>query len=308
MPTDHAKVNDILSGCEGLLNDFSLPGGGEHKDRFISIDASKQGLENGSVTSSPHGSPGQPASSSSVVDAEMQRSKKAWGRAIDRYVASVLEDHHSSKEEGSSGASRSARSKKSTRSSKRKSQHPDSYLLSALQGGDNASVSSHASVDIDGHIDDSSFAPINTRGGDEPGNYQYGRRERIKRYLRQEWKPISLIVLVIFVAIVVSASMGGGGGDSSNGQYVDPSISATDDVDNTPAAPPPPVQLSPPVPPTPHPVEVVVDTAIPTYSPTAFPTTDGPATAEPTSDSVRSKMLIMCELLLKSMLYTYLCS
>ena len=205
--TNRGKTNDILSGCDDLLKDFSLPGSrdGEHTDRFVSID---QLNSSNSVTSSSIGSPGQAA-----VDVELARSKQAWGRAIDRYVASVLED--GVKEEGASksGTSRSSRSKKSHKS------HPDNYLLTALEvtsckGDGTASVSSHRSIDGDGRVvDDSSFAPINPFGvyGNASVRYKdkHSRKEKVVQYLKEEWKPISLIALVILATIILSATLGG---------------------------------------------------------------------------------------------------
>eukprot|EP00571_Detonula_confervacea_P008228 CAMPEP_0172322214 /NCGR_PEP_ID=MMETSP1058-20130122/45348_1 /TAXON_ID=83371 /ORGANISM="Detonula confervacea, Strain CCMP 353" /LENGTH=104 /DNA_ID=CAMNT_0013037905 /DNA_START=71 /DNA_END=381 /DNA_ORIENTATION=- len=87
--------NKKKGGCHDLLNDFSLPE--EHTDRFVSIDRSSKTGNGNSITSSPTATPGSTtnrdsSTSNTIVENELARSKKEWGRAIDRYVMSVLED------------------------------------------------------------------------------------------------------------------------------------------------------------------------------------------------------------------------
>ncbi|KAL3767047.1 hypothetical protein ACHAWU_004545 [Discostella pseudostelligera] len=216
MPVSNQKVNSIFAGCEDLLNDLSLPE--EHKDRFVSIDlTSKTGTGN-SIMSSPTSTPG--AARSNNMKSKDKGSKKAWERAIDKYVASVLEDEKEAKGESSTtmkatdtlGSISSRQSRRSTRSNR---PHPDNHLLAALQRDISSSrPASSCSVDIDGHIDDSSFAPINPfnadnsddKNGDTDPN-RSPRLEKVKKYLKEEWKPISLIALVILVTIIVSVSV-----------------------------------------------------------------------------------------------------
>jgi len=218
MPSSsNQKVNDILSGCEDLLNDFSLP----------------------ATTTTTPDSHDKGSSNSESSPTELDRSKKAWGRAIDKYVASVLEDNKSTTSSTIGGGS-SRRSRKSK--NKKQQHHPDNHLLAALQA-DAVSIASSGScsVNIDGHIDDSSFAPINPYGSDDNSNLSnsatpksssndnnpwQNKVEWLKQYLKEEWKPISLIVLVIFVTIVVSAAMGGdnnkGVNEGSGGSQIGP--------------------------------------------------------------------------------------
>ena len=125
------KVADILSGCEDLLNDFALP---EEHDSAASAERRAKHRA-AAATSTLDNTPGSGAStgrpSSVVVESELARSKKAWGRAIDRYVASVLDEHHGDDD---------GRSKKSSRPSKSKRSHPDNHLLAALQSDTASSV------------------------------------------------------------------------------------------------------------------------------------------------------------------------
>ena len=262
MPTTpNSKVKDILNGCEDLLNDFALPE--EHTDRFVSIDSSKEA--GNSITSSPTNSPGQNSS-------ELARSKKAWGRAIDQYVASVLEDNRTNEDGGGSGGGGLSTGLGSPGAMSHRS-HPDNHLLDALQN-DNSSVSSHRSVDIDGHIDDSSFAPINSFGAgrDATTSEKNSRKEQIKKYLKEEWKPISLIALVILVAIVLSASIGGSSGGEKKPENPGFAIETPNDV-ITGSTPTP----SPTVVPSPVPIEPDdLPTASPTYVPTTFLPTANP--------------------------------
>jgi len=268
MPSSsNQKVNDILSGCEDLLNDFSVPA-------------------TAAATPSSH----DKGSSSSEPPTELDRSKKAWGRAIDKYVASVLEDNKSTTSSTIGGGS-SRRSGKSK--NKKQQQHPD-HLLAALQADavSIASSSGSCSVNIDGHIDDSSFAPINPYGSDDNSNHSNSatpkssndsnpwknKVEWLKQYLKEEWKPISLIVLVIFVTIIVSAAMGGDkneGVNEGSGSLVGPDYAMgsreprVSEFDTTTTA-------------------LDNETNWPTFSPTwleEYPTlmpTDSPVTAEPT--------------------------
>jgi len=270
MPSSsNQKVNDILSGCEDLLNDFSVP----------------------AAATTSTGSHGKGSSSElSSSPTELDRSNKAWGRAIDKYVASVLEDNKSTTSSTiGGGPSRSSGKSKN----KKSQQHPDNHLLAALQA-DAVSIASSGScsVNIDGHIDDSSFAPINPYGSEDISNGDKSttpkRRsddspwknkvEWLKQYLKEEWKPISLIVLVIFVTIIVSAAMGGDkneGVNEGSGSLVGPDYAMgsreprVSEFDTTTTA-------------------LDNETDWPTFSPTwleEYPTlmpTDSPVTAEPT--------------------------
>jgi hypothetical protein len=210
MPSSNNKVKDILSGCEDLLNDFSLPE--EHSQRFVSIDLGN------SVMSSPTITPGTNLNTPGVDSEHVQSKqaiKNAWERAIDKYVASVLE------EEKSAGSSLAKSSKNRP--------HPDNHLLDALRI-ETASVSSIPHVKSDGHIfDDSSFEPIDPFGFDREAAYGGSNdskvKQRIKQYLKEEWKPITLISLVILVTIIISATLnsdssGGGNGKPENPVYV----------------------------------------------------------------------------------------
>ena len=168
--------------------------------------------------------------------------RQKWNRAIDLYVASVLD---ASDDENGTRASRTSRSSGSrithgSRPPKQTSVHPDQYLFDAL------SVTSNSSVDRNGNvIDDSSFEPINPFGsGPSTVNQKRGGismfgggssgskrsiTRKVKRYLKEEWKPISLIVLVIAATVVISAVYGtkepvemdsGGGGGAQKGSSV----------------------------------------------------------------------------------------
>ena len=246
------KVNAILAGCENLFNDFDLPE--EHSGRFVSIpkgdnndidDISTPGNDSAKAAVSKkkkQGGKTEELGASKPSSSELARSKKAWGRAIDKYVASVLEDNNKSSTLSSTDKSSSGRSKRSGgsirggSSSQQQMVHPDNHLLAVLQAGSgNASHASSGSysVNINGQIDDSSFAPINPFNDDDmlpksPNDdnksslwKKHNKKiEWLKSYLKEEWKPISLIVLVIFVTIIVSAAMGGGDSDN-NGQVID---------------------------------------------------------------------------------------
>ena len=101
MPSSsNQKVNDILSGCEDLLNDFPLPA-----------------TATATPGSSHKGSNSELSSSSPTI--ELDRSKKAWGRAIDKYVASVLEDNKSTTSSTIGGGS----SRRSGKNKKQQQQH-----------------------------------------------------------------------------------------------------------------------------------------------------------------------------------------
>ena len=236
------KVNDILAGCESLFNDFDLPE--EHSGRFVSIhkgdnndvdDISTPGNDSAKAAVSrkkQQGKTEEQGESNKSSSSELARSKKAWGRAIDKYVASVLEENNKSFT-SSTDKSSSGRSKRSGGSRSIQLVHPDNHLLAAIQAsGDNASHASSGScsVNINGQIDDSSFAPINPFDDDdmlsspnEKSSWKNNKKiEWLKSYLKEEWKPISLIVLVIFVTIIVSAAMGGNDGSGSdNSQVID---------------------------------------------------------------------------------------
>ena len=247
------KVNDILAGCESLFNDFDLPE--EHSGRFVSIhkgdnndvdDISTPGNDSAKAAAvsrkKQQGKTEEQGESNKSSSSELARSKKAWGRAIDKYVASVLEENNKSFTSSSTDKSSSGRSKRSSGSrsiggrgsnSQQKLVHPDNHLLAAIQASsDNASHASSGSysVNINGQIDDSSFAPINPFDDDdmlsspnEKSSWKNNKKiEWLKSYLKEEWKPISLIVLVIFVTIIVSAAMGGNDGSGSdNSQVID---------------------------------------------------------------------------------------
>ena len=225
MPVSDKKVNNIFSGCDDLLNDLSLPE--EHKNRFVSIDLTSKTGNGNSITSSPTSTPGAQNYTKASMS-ERAQSKRTWERAIDKYVASVLEDEKEATGESSStlkvsntpGNRSSAGSRKSARSNR---SHPDNHLLAALQR-DMASdrPSSSCSVDIDGHIDDSSFAPMNPFDDDDDDDVDSDpsgspRLKRVKKYMRDERKPISLIALVVLVTIIVSVSVNNRRSSSSGG-------------------------------------------------------------------------------------------
>lgn len=223
MPESNKKISNIFSGCDDLLNDLSLPE--EHKNRFVSIDLTSKTGNGNSITSSPTSTPGA-RNYTKGSKSEQTQSKRAWERAIDKYVASVLEDENEATGESSStlkvsntpGNRSSAGSQKSARSNR---SHPDNHLLAALQR-DMASdrPSSSCSVDIDGHIDDSSFAPINPFDVDNDEDSDpigSSRLKRVMRYIKDERKPISLIALVVLVTIIVSVSLNNRGSSSSGG-------------------------------------------------------------------------------------------
>lgn len=223
MPVSNKKVNNLLSGCDDLLNDLSLPE--EHKNRFVSIDLTSKTGNGNSITSSPTSTPGA-RNYTKGSKSDQTQSKRAWERAIDKYVTSVLEDEKVATGESSAtlkvsntpGNRSSAGSQKSARSNR---SHPDNHLLAALQR-DMASdrPSSSCSVDIDGHIDDSSFAPINPFDVDDDEDSDpigSSRLKRVMRYMKDERKPISLIALVVLVTIIVSVSVNNRGSSSSGG-------------------------------------------------------------------------------------------
>jgi hypothetical protein len=212
------KVRNILTGCEDLLNDFSLPEEHDsrhrsgHENRFVSID-----LDDNvdSVTSSPTITPGSIVMNNNVNFASQRATatatatiaggtkrggggqtsnKRAWERAIDRYVANVLEEVGSSDSTvsggggggggGGRGSTRSFIANAATggdgggssRSGRKKSHHhhrvhPDNHLLDALRI-ETASASSIPHVKSDGKfdVDDTSFEPIDP--------YDFDRRRR----------------------------------------------------------------------------------------------------------------------------------
>lgn len=226
MPSSNKKVRDILSGCEDLLNDFSLPE--EHNQRFVSID-----LGNGNtVTSSPTITPGTylttPGGNSISAEGDRVRSKRAWERAIDKYVASVLDEEKAggssssslTKDSDSAGGGKSGKSLRSNRL------HPDNHLLDALRI-ETASVSSIPHVKSDGHmVDDSSFEPIDPFGFDRKAAYNGSSdskvKQRIRQYIKEEWKPITLISLVILVTIIISATLNSDSSGAGSDKPVNP--------------------------------------------------------------------------------------
>lgn len=228
MPSSNKKVRDILSGCEDLLNDFSLPE--EHNQRFVSID-----LGNGNtVTSSPTITPGTylttPGGNSISAEGDRVRSKRAWERAIDKYVASVLDEEKAggssssslTKDSDSAGGGKSGKSLRSNRL------HPDNHLLDALRI-ETASVSSIPHVKSDGHmVDDSSFEPIDPFGFDFDRKAAYNGssdskvKQRIRQYIKEEWKPITLISLVILVTIIISATLNSDSSGAGSDKPVNP--------------------------------------------------------------------------------------
>ena len=262
------KVNDILAGCEDLLNGVDLPREQSGRSRNNTT-----GHTNNSISSSHLYTPGS-SSRQSVASSSSSRDK-AWGRAIDKYVASVLEDSRSEADRSTkSGGGRSHRSGKRKKTNRQRP-HPDNHLLAALQSDSKSVASSNGScsVNIDGRIDDSSFEPINPF--DLNGDSSHPRRKKscgrwdkqvewVKEYLKEEWKPISLIVLVIFVTIIISAVKGGdGNGDMP--KVENPGF-AMDGGDNG----------------------LIIETDMPTFSPTwdeGYPTfapTNDPVSEQPT--------------------------
>ena len=272
------KVNDILSGCEDLLNDVDLPR--EQSGRTLNNNTAEH---NNSILSTPSSSSRQrPSQGASVSPSSSSSRDKAWGRAIDKYVASVLEDSRSEETNGDGstksggGRHRSGKGKKSNRR-----QHPDNHLLAALQSDSKSMTSSGSgcSVSIDGRIDDSSFEPINpfdlNNDSSSPQRKKscgrwYKQVEWVKKYLKEEWKPISLIVLVIFVTIIISAVKGGDGNEDMP-KVENPGF-AMDGGDNG-------ITSS---------NNIAVETDVPTFSPTwneEYPTfvpTNDPVTEQPT--------------------------
>ncbi|KAL3811057.1 hypothetical protein ACHAXA_004568 [Cyclostephanos tholiformis] len=279
MPSsNNNKVRNILSGCEDLLNDFSLPE--EHSQhRFVSIDLGNNG--NSSVASSPTITPGTNmatntpggGNSTQTTRTKHVQTKRAWERAIDKYVASVLDDERAGGSSSSSTTTTSTTTSKggldstgkSTRSaatarSMNRRVHPDNHLLDALRA-ETASVTSIPRVTIDGHFvdDDSSFEPMDPFGfdggervaaGAQSGKQRSDGRSsrtirRIGQYLREEWKPIALIALVVLVTIIISATMNGdsssiSGGNGNGGMPENSAYAAVDDAANgiAPSDPP----------------------------------------------------------------------
>lgn len=227
MTLSKEKASNIFSGCDDLFNDLSLPE--EHKDRFVSIDLTSKTGNGNSITSSPTSTPGARHNTKRMESSEHTRSKRAWERAIDKYVASVLEDEKEANGLESSSAtmkvSNTPGSSRSSRRSRASRSHPDNHLLAALQRDMTSTrPTSACSVDIDGHIDDSSFAPINPFDADDNDDDDKdknlngsSRFRRVKRYLSEERKPISLIALVVLVTIIVSVSLNNRGASASPG-------------------------------------------------------------------------------------------
>ncbi|EJK73524.1 hypothetical protein THAOC_04850 [Thalassiosira oceanica] len=215
--------------------------------------------------------------------------RQKWNRAIDLYVASVLD---TSDDENCTRASRTSRSSGSRRTPGNRppktSVHPDQYLFDAL------SVTSNSSVDRNGNVvDDASFEPVNPFGtgpstvnqkrggismfgGGSSGSHR-SRMRKVKSYLKEEWKPISLIVLVIAATVVFSAVYGtkepvevDSGGDTQQGtSAVVPIEDAVVQVQSVPTD-------SPTYSPTYSPSET---TAVPTYFPTLSPVLSPETTA-----------------------------
>jgi hypothetical protein len=239
MPSSSKKVRDILydDGDGGMINDFSLPE--EHSQRFVSIDLGG----NASVsTVTPghnlHSTPGTHTSATAMNNVENNddsrrgsntKKTKAWERAIDKYVKSVLDNEKSSPRTSANSTAASRKSVRSLSNTNRSSSniHPDNHLLDALRietgtsitgGGGISSIPLH--VDSKGRFDDSSFEPIDPYNGmDGGGGIEVsGKRTRqvrkMKQYIKDEWmpqwKPICLIGLVLLVTIIVSSSIGGG--------------------------------------------------------------------------------------------------
>lgn len=258
MPSSSKKVRDILydgGDDEGMINDFSLPE--EHSQRFVSIDLGG----NASVSTVTPGhnlhTPGTHHSATTAMNNvenndDSRRSKdkktKAWERAIDKYVKSVLDDEKSSPRTSANSTAASRKSVRPSSSTNRSSIHPDNHLLDALRietgtsiaGGGTSSIPLH--VDSKGRFDDSSFEPIDPYGLDNGGGggggvEVSGKRTRqvrkIKQYIKEEWmpqwKPICLIGLVLLVTIIVSASIGGGNEKASadNSDSYDNNIGGT---------------------------------------------------------------------------------
>lgn len=252
MPSSSKKVRDMLydGGVgEGMLNDFSLPE--EHSQRFVSIDLGG----NASVSTVTPGhnlhTPGTHHSSTTMnVENDGDRKKKktkAWERAIDKYVKSVLDDEKSSPRTCANSTAASRKSVRSSSNTNRSSIHPDNHLLDALRietgtsiaGGGASSIPLH--VDSKGRFDDSSFEPIDPYsgldgGGDGGGGVEVsGKRSRqvrkIKQYLKEEWmpqwKPICLIGLVLLVTIIVSSSVRGGNDKATNSLDYDNNVGST---------------------------------------------------------------------------------
>ena len=102
-------------------------------------------------------------------------SKQEWSRAIDRYVASVLEEH------------------------RKGSQADELHILSLAQ---NVEKSCH--IDPCGNIDDVSFAPIT------PYNESMEPKlttKKVSRKIRENWKPFALLFLVVSVILFISAGV-----------------------------------------------------------------------------------------------------
>ncbi|KAL7553776.1 hypothetical protein ACHAWF_017374 [Thalassiosira exigua] len=359
MPTtSKEKADGIFAGCEDLLNDFGVPEAhraskkrSPGNPRFVSIpDVSSPGmspLEGGGIGVGGS-APSTPSAAVEGGESDLARSQRAWGRAIDRYVASVLDDADAdgdaegggdrggtkrgapsssavasafamaglpspggrslrsfgsgrrSERSGAKGESSKKSSKGREEKSKRRSEHPDNHLLAALQALEdtNRTPSSPASprrhVDLDGRIeDDVSFAPVNPFG-EFDGLHNTGmsnekepnsRMERIKSYLREERRPISLIVLAVLVVSIVSVStrVVNGKGGASGDDPGNPDLALdvpTEVLALAGLAPPPTTSPSPPS--LQGSVSFEDDTEPPTGFPTYLPTENPVATDEPT--------------------------
>ena len=243
MPSSKKRTKDILAGMDVILDD--IPSGGSRRSSGFQSIATNSGDD-----------------------------RQKWNRAIDLYVASVLET--------SDDENRTSRSSRSDRTPGNRppktSVHPDQYLFDAI------SVTSNSSVDRNGNVvDDASFEPINPFGpgpstvnqkrggtsmfGGGSSGSQRSRMRKVKRYLKEEWKPISLIVLAIAATVVFSAVYGtkepvevdGGGGTQLGASAVVPTEGVVVQIAPT---------GSPTYSPTYSPTEI---SAVPTYFPTLSP-------------------------------------
>jgi hypothetical protein len=228
-------------------------------------------------------------------DDRKTKKTKAWERAIDKYVKSVLDNEKSSPRTSANSTAASRKSVRSSSNTNRSSSniHPDNHLLDALRietgtsitGGGTSSIPLH--VDSKGRFDDSSFEPIDPYNGmDGGGGIEVsGKRTRqvrkMKQYLKDEWmpqwKPICLIGLVLLVTIIVSSSVGGGNDkDTTN------SLDYDNNVGSTPESHSELTDLL-----TDIGVESVRDAPqYPTYMPTATSPIESEATTVPTTLSV----------------------
>ena len=307
MPSSSKKVRDILYDDGGMINDFSLPE--EHSQRFVSIDLGG----NASVsTVTPghnlHNTPGTHTSATAMNNVEnnddsKKKKTKAWERAIDKYVKSVLDNEKSSPRTSANSTAASRKSVRSSSNTNRSSSniHPDNHLLDALRietgtsitGGGTSSIPLH--VDSKGRFDDSSFEPIDPYNGmDGGGGIEVsGKRTRqvrkMKQYIKDEWmpqwKPICLIGLVLLVTIIVSSSVGGG-----NDKATTNSLDYDNNVGSTPESHSELTDLL-----TDIGVESVRDAPqYPTYMPTDSPIESSEATTAPATLSVSFTHIFQC--------------